>query len=358
MKKYLAMLLALMMVLSLCACGSKPAAEAPAAEAPAAEAPAAEAPADDFHIELKLSHVFAPTEQLTVEMEMVADRIRERTNGAVDIQTYGSSQLAVYKDNLQQVVDGANWIACEDPSYLADYNIDFEALIAPMLYTNLQEYSYVCQSDVVKAMCQDIEDNYGIHVLALDFNVGLRCMQTNKEIVTPDDMKGMKIRVPNSSMYVNCLTAMGAIPVPMPFGETISAVQQGVVDGLEGNMNAYSTNGSAEVAKQMSFTNHLIGTCGAYINIDVWNSIPEQYRDIIQEEFTKGAAELTQFTDDNFASTKKMLEEEQGCHFNDVDVEAFRAIMQSEYERMVSEDGVTPGFIEQLQQLVAEYSAK
>ena len=359
MKKFLALLLALMMVLSLCACGSKPAAEAPAAEAPAADAPAAEAdPADDFHIELKLSHVFAPTEQLTVEMEMVADRIRERTNGAVDIQTYGSSQLAVYKDNLQQVVDGANWIACEDPSYLADYNIDFEALIAPMLYTNLQEYSYVCQSDVVKAMCQDIEDNYGIHVLALDFNVGLRCMQTNKVIVTPDDMKGMKIRVPNSSMYINCLTAMGATPTPMAFGETISAVQQGVVDGLEGNMNAYSTNGSAEVAKQMSFTNHLIGTCGAYINIDVWNSIPEQYRDIIQEEFTKGAAELTQFTDDNFASTKKMLEEEQGCSFNDVDVEAFRAVMQPEYERMVAEDGVTPGFIEQLQELVAEYNAK
>ena len=53
-----------------------------------------------------------------------------------------------------------------------------------------------------------------------------------------------------------------------------------------------------------------------------------------------------------------MLEEEQGCHFNDVDVEAFRAVMKPEYERMVAEDGVTPGFIEQLQQLVAEYSAK
>ena len=254
-------------------------------------------------------------------------------------------------------MDGSNWIACEDPSYLADYNINFEALIAPMLYSNLQEYSYVCQSDVVKALCQDIEDNYGIHVLALDFNVGLRCMQTNKEIVTPDDMKGMKIRVPNSSMYINCLTAMGATPVAMPFGETISAVQQGVVDGLEGNMNAYSTNGSAEVAKQMSFTNHLIGTCGAYINIDVWNSIPEEYRDIIQEEFTYGAAELTQFTDDNFQSTMEMLEKEQGCHFNDVDVEAFRAVMQPEYDRMVAEDGVTEGFIGQLQELVAEYDA-
>jgi len=312
---------------------------------------------DDYHITLKLSHVFAPTEQLTVEMEQVAARILERTNGAVEIQTYGSSQLAVYKDNLQQVVDGSNWIACEDPSYLADYNINFEALIAPMLYANLQEYSYVCQSDLVKALCQDIEDNYGIHVLALDFNVGLRCMQTNKVITTPDDLKGMKIRVPNSSMYINLMNAMGATPVPMPFGETISAVQQGVVDGLEGNMNAYSTNGSAEVAKQMSFTNHLIGTCGAYINIDVWNSLPEEYRNIIQEEFTAGAAELTKFTDDNFQSTMEMLEKEQGCHFNDVDMDAFRAVMQVEYDRLVAEDGVDPDFIPKLQALVAEYDA-
>ena len=338
MKKYLALLLTLVMVVALCSVGTT-----------------ASAANDDYHITLKLSHVFAPTEQLTVEMEQVAARILERTNGAVEIQTYGSSQLAVYKDNLQQVVDGSNWIACEDPSYLADYNINFEALIAPMLYSNLQEYSYVCQSDLVKALCQDIEDNYGIHVLALDFNVGLRCMQTNKVITTPEDLKGMKIRVPNSSMYINLMNAMGATPIPMPFGETISAVQQGVVDGLEGNMNAYSTNGSAEVAKQMSFTNHLIGTCGAYINIDVWNSLPEEYRNIIQEEFTAGAAELTKFTDDNFQSTMEMLEKEQGCHFNDVDMDAFRAVMQVEYDRLVAEDGVDPDFIPQLQALVKEY---
>ena len=182
-------------------------------------------------------------------------------------------------------------------------------------------------------------------------------MQTNKVITTPDDLKGMKIRVPNSSMYINLMNAMGATPVPMPFGETISAVQQGVVDGLEGNMNAYSTNGSAEVAKQMSFTNHLIGTCGAYINIDVWNSLPEEYRNIIQEEFTAGAAELTKFTDDNFQSTMEKLEKEQGCHFNDVDMDAFRAVMQVEYDRLVAEDGVDPDFIPKLQALVAEYDA-
>ena len=239
--------------------------------------------------------------------------------------------------------------------YLADYDIDFEALIGPMMYNSIDEYSYVCQSDLVKNMCQKLEDNYGIHVLALDFNVGMRCMQTNKVIKTPADLKGMKIRVPNSSMYINCLTAMGATPTGMPFAETISAVQQGVIDGLEGNMNAYSTNGSSEVCKNMSLTNHLVGTCGAYISTKVWNSIPEEYRTIIQEEFTKGAKELTDFTNASFDETKAKLEKEQGCSFNEVDVDAFRAAVQPEYDRMVKEDGVTAGFYDQVQAILTEY---
>ena len=124
-------------------------------------------------------------------------------------------------------------------------------------------------------------------------------------------------------------------------------MQQGVIDGLEGNMNAYSTNGSAEVCKNMSLTNHLVGTCGAYISTKVWNSIPEEYRTIIQEEFTKGAKELTDFTNASFDETKAKLEKEQGCSFNEVDVDAFRAAVQPEYDRMVKEDGVTAGFFEQ-----------
>lgn len=337
MKKFLAVVLAMCMVFSLCAMSAS------------AE--------KEYKLTLKLSHVFAPTESLTVYMQKTIDAIAERTNGAIEIQHYPQGQLAVYKDNLQMVVDGANWIACEDPSYLADYNIDFEALIAPFLYKDLREYSYVCQSDLVKGMCQGIEDQYGIHVLALDYNVGFRSLMTNKPVNTPDDLKGMKIRVPNSSMYINCMNALGATPTAMAFSETISAVQQGVVDGLEGNINAYSTNGSAEVAKIMTLDRHLIGTCGAYINVDVWNSIPEEYRTIIAEEFAKGAADLTDFTIANEAATMERLTNEEGCTFNEVDVAPFQALMAVEYDRMVSEDGVSEGFIDQVMALVNEYDA-
>ena len=86
------MLLALVMVFALCACGSN-------------GDKAAANNNGDYHLVLKLSHVFAPTEQLTIEMQQVAQRIKERTNGAIEIQCYDSSQLAVYKDNI---VEGSN----------------------------------------------------------------------------------------------------------------------------------------------------------------------------------------------------------------------------------------------------------
>ena len=92
MKKTIALLMALVMVFALCACGTNGSDKSGSGDTAANE--------DDFHIVLKLSHVFAPTEQLTVEMEKVAERIKDRTNGAVEIETYGSGQLAVYKDNL------------------------------------------------------------------------------------------------------------------------------------------------------------------------------------------------------------------------------------------------------------------
>lgn len=116
MKKFVAMLLALVMVFALCACGG-------GGDKAGAN--------DDYHLTLKLSHVFQPNEQLTIEMQQVAQRIKERTNGAIEIQCYDSSQLAVYKDNIEQVVNGADWIACEDPSYLADYESTLKHSSAP-----------------------------------------------------------------------------------------------------------------------------------------------------------------------------------------------------------------------------------
>ena len=305
---------------------------------------------DDYKLVLRMSHVFAPNEQLTKSLEIVIKNIADRTDGAIEIQHYPQSQLAVYKDGVEQVARGADFISVEDPSYLGDYVADFNALVGPMLYKSFDEYEYMIQTDLVKGMLKELEDKHRIKVLALDYIFGFRNMKTNKVITTPADLKGMKIRTPGSQLFIDTINAMGATATPIGFAETLSAVQQGVVDGLEGTMDAYGSNGSAEVAKNMALTQHFLGTCGVYINVDVFNRIPEKYQTIIEEEFTAGAKHMIGEISNNYEATKARLEA-QGNKFNEVDSAAFAKTVDVVYANM---KGVTPGIYQIMQNELAK----
>ena len=305
---------------------------------------------DDYKLVLRMSHVFAPNEQLTKSLEIVIKNIADRTDGAIEIQHYPQSQLAVYKDGVEQVARGADFISVEDPSYLGDYVADFNALVGPMLYKSFDEYEYMIQTDLVKGMLKELEDKHRIKVLALDYIFGFRNMKTNKVITTPADLKGMKIRTPGSQLFIDTINAMGATATPIGFAETLSAVQQGVVDGLEGTMDAYGSNGSSEVAKNMALTQHFLGTCGVYINVDVFNRIPEKYQTIIEEEFTAGAKHMIGEISNNYEATKARLEA-QGNKFNEVDSAAFAKTVDVVYANM---KGVTPGIYQILQNELAK----
>lgn len=305
---------------------------------------------DDYKLVLKMSHVFAPNEQLTKSLDIVIKNIYDRTNGAIEIQHYPQSQLAVYKDGVEQVARGAQFISVEDPSYLGDYVADFNALVGPLMYTSYDEYEYMIQTDLVKGMLKQLEEKHRIKVLALDYIFGFRSMKTNKVIKTPADLKGMKIRTPGSQLFIDTINAMGAIATPMGFSETLSAVQQGVVDGLEGTMDAYGSNGSSEVAKNMALTQHFLGTCGVYINADVFNAIPAEYQKIIQEEYTAGAKQMISEITNNYEKTKARLEA-QGNKFNEVDSAAFAKTVESVYANM---KGVTPNIFQIMQNELAK----
>ena len=136
MKKIVAMLLMAVMMCALTGCGSDKNAENKAD--------------NDKKVVLKLSHVFSPDEQLYKSMELVAERINKKTNGRVEIQCYGQNQLACYKDGLEQVANGANFISVEDPSYLGDYVPDFKPLVGPMLYQSYDEYEKMIETPLVK----------------------------------------------------------------------------------------------------------------------------------------------------------------------------------------------------------------
>ncbi|SHK30255.1 TRAP-type C4-dicarboxylate transport system, substrate-binding protein [Anaerobranca californiensis DSM 14826] len=300
---------------------------------------------DDFKIVLRLSHVFNPAEQLTKSMDWVAERIYERTNGAVEIQTFPQGQLAVYKDGVEQVVRGANFISVEDPTYIGDYVPDFVALVGPFLYDSYDEYVEMVRTELVQDMIKRAEEK-GIKILALDYIFGFRNVISDKVITTPDDMKGLKIRTPASQLFVDTFNSLGAIVTPLPWGETLSALQQGVVDAIEGSEFTNIGNKVYEIKKNVAVTQHFLGTCGVYISTKVWDTIPEKYQKIIEEEFEKGAAEMINILKSNHSNVVKELES-YGVKFNEVDKESFRQATKHIYETF---PGLTPGIYDQLQE--------
>lgn len=294
---------------------------------------------DDFRLVLRLSHVFSPDEQLTKSIDEVAKNIYKKTGGAIDIKTFPQGQLATYKDGVEQVARGANFISVEDPSYLGDYVPDFKALVGPMLYKNYDEYEKLIETDMVKNMKKAAEKK-GIKILALDYIFGFRSLITKKEIRTPKDLKGLKLRTPGSNLFIDTINAMGATATPLPWGETLSAVSQGVVDGLEGSV--FTIIGTKEYetpAKNVSLTKHFLGTCGVYISTKVWVKIPKKYQNIVQKEFSEGAKRMIQIVSSQEDGVIKKLKS-FGVKFNEVDQKAFTKATAKVYRQM---PGLTPG---------------
>lgn len=298
---------------------------------------------------IKVSHVFQTNEPTHIYISEAADRINDRLKGQIEFQVYPNGELPSYKDAIEQVLRGSDFVSVVDPSYIGDYIPDFTALVGPMLYSTVEEYTNVTSSDFVKELEKKAEEK-GIKVLSLDYTFGFRQIVTNKIIETPEDLKGVKLRVPASKLWIDTFNALGANPVAMPWSETVSALQQKVIDGTETTYSFMSNSKLYELRKNVALTNHFIGTGGVYISTKVWDSFTEEQRNIIQEEITKSAID----------NNKKIIELDeqfkqdilkQGMKFNEVDVKAFQERTKKVFEEF-------PGFSEDIYEKIMNAKTK
>lgn len=320
MKKVLSILLVLAITLSLVACGGG----SPKAPANGGEVKAPENSGNGGKVEkrvIKVSTKFVDDEQTAISLKKVVEAINERSNGSLELQLFTGGILPIGKDGMEQVVQGSDWILVDGVNFLGDYIPDYNAVTGPFLYQTFDEYFAMMQTPLVQDLNKQAEE-MGIKVLSLDWVFGFRSMMTKKPIRTPEDMRGLNIRVPTSQLYTYTIEAMGGNPVSMPYPDTYAALQQGVIDGVEGSIMTYYGTKQYENVKEYSLTNHLLGVSAVVISTKVWDGLTEEQRTIISEEFQKGM-------EDNLAETIKLEKEyeellkKEGVSFHEVDADAF-----------------------------------
>ncbi|MBQ7824999.1 MAG: TRAP transporter substrate-binding protein DctP [Clostridia bacterium] len=337
MKKYLALFLAL--VLALCLSVAM-----------------AETNPDDYYLEIKFSNVFQPTEWNYKASEKLAQMITERTEGHITVTYYGQNELDCYGDSVTQAVNGSLWMGLEEPSLFADYVGDCATLIGPMLYNTDAEYNYIMDSDIVADIKARLAEE-NIHVLDTHYSFGFRSVVTNRDIYKPEDLNGVKLRVTSSALFTKTVECLGATPTPMSFTECLSAISSGVVEGFEGSTSTLAGAGAPyELVKKVALTNHLIATRWLFMPEDLYQSIPEKWRNIIDECAVEcGKWEQEMCANDEATQIENL--KGHGVTWNEVDLDAFTAACAPVYDWIVEEYGADPELKDKLVAMVQEFRA-
>lgn len=156
------------------------------------------------------------------------------------------------------------------------------------------------------------------------YNAGTRSFYAKTPIYTPDDLKGLKVRVQQSQASVNMANAFGAAASPMSFGEVYTAIQQGVIDGAENNELALTNNKHGEVAKYYSYNMHQMVPDMLIGNLKFLESLSEEEYKIFEEAALISTEEEMKYWDEQVAEAKNIAENEMGVEFIEVDIQAFK----------------------------------
>ena len=257
--------------------------------------------------------------------------------GLFDAVAMVSSEMGSTDDVLEQAMAGAGVVAATDPARLAAYVPEIGILMMPYMFDSYDEIDALLETELYAQWKQMLYDK-GLVLLTNNGITGFRNYVTNKEIVKPEDLAGLKIRTMGSAIALNSVNAMGAIATPLNQAEAYNAIQTGVVDGGEWQIPTIYSLRMFEVCKNISRTNHFLLTCSVVCGRAWYDTLTEEQQKALEElavvEYGKTKEMVVEYED-------KYLEEMEamGVKSTNPDIEAFREATAHLY----SDDATTHG---------------
>ncbi|MEA5084918.1 MAG: TRAP transporter substrate-binding protein [Lachnospiraceae bacterium] len=276
--------LSAMMMLSTAGCGSK---SNTASSVPASTNGAASS-ASDYKATLKVAYNNTEEYPHYKALAWAAEELESRTDGRIKMQIYPNGTLGDQRASLEMTQNNSVDMAVVNASIIESFNPDFAILSMPYLFNSTEHQRAVYTSDILDDLFATVEENG--FVIEGAFGSGSRNIFTKKAVRTPEDLKGLKIRVMQSDTMVKMLELMGGVGVPMSASEQYSAIQQGVVDGAETNEIDYIGKKFYEIAPYFSRTAHCFSTDFIVVSPKTLASLPDADR-VIFDEVMDGCVE-------------------------------------------------------------------
>ncbi|WP_445396289.1 TRAP transporter substrate-binding protein [Zobellella sp. An-6] len=268
--------------------------------------------------------------------KLFADKLQERLGDAHQVEYYDSAQLGDERQLVQKMRLGTVNLAAIS-SIMSSISDDFALFDLPFLVQDREHLLKIDEQIVMTELAASAEAR-GLKVLSTWENGFRQITNNDRPITTPEDLKGLKIRTPQSEWRTMMFTQWGSNPTPMAFSEVFVGLQTGVVDGQENPLTNIEGAKLNEVQKYLSMTDHVYSPIWLIAGMDGWNKLPAEVQAAIRET----AREAQQWSLDEGERMDKDLIEAfaaAGMQVNHADKAAFMAASQPVYDRFAEQVG-------------------
>jgi len=299
--------------------------------------------ADDLKkdsVTLTVAHVLNETHPYHLAWTKVAKLVDERTDGAMQIEVFANGVLGNERDIIEGMQLGIVDISCMSTGALASFSPSFMALDLPFLFDSRENAYKVVDSKIGKEMLNSLGDNM---MVGIDFwENGFRNISNSKrDVVVPDDLKGLKLRTLENELQMNTFTTLGANAIPMAWGEVYTALQQGTIDGQENPLATIYLNKIHEVTTHISLTEHFYAAAPVVMSKKTYDKLSPENKKILVEviqEVTDYEREISAQSDVEYLEA---LKEDGVKIIEDIDKELWRETCQpvyDEYQEQIGEE--------------------
>lgn len=260
----------------------------------------------------------------------------EQTKGRMGVKVFANSSMGSEKDTVEQVKIGALEMVRINSAVLHAISPAMMIPSLPFLFRSTQHMRETLDGPIGEQLLASLEKE-GFIGLAF-YDSGSRSFYTAKKpIHSVADMKGMKIRVQQSEMWVAIMQAMGANATPMPYAEVYTALKTGLVDGAENNWPSYESSRHYEAAKYYSLTDHSMAPEVLLFSKKVWDGLSKEDQQLIRKAAKESVPHMRKLWDEREAKSRQVVMAGGAQIVSDVDKASFTSAMKPVYERFVTD---------------------
>lgn len=285
---------------------------------------------------LRLAHNLSGSHPTSIAISAFADSVAELSDGRLRIDIYGSGQLGSETAVLGQLVQGIVDITRVGSPGLASYHSGYHTFGLPYVFDSEERMHAVMDSEQMAEFYRSTLERGFVGLT--HYTSGSRSFYTRATpIRTPEDIRGMKIRVQDMRSQTELMEELDGAPVVMSFGDTYTALQTGLIDGAESNETVLTDSAHGEVAKVFSRTRHTIIPDLMLISSQAWEKLTAEDQELVMQAARQSSLDHRKAWIDAISAAEEQAVE-MGVEFiDDVDVDAFRDATAPVVDRFAEE---------------------